>query len=64
MSVILSTVFIAVMLLACYCFLWLPPRTVQRIVGLGRSARIDRLVRRECAELDRDYERLLRRNQR
>lgn len=60
MGVILSTALIAVMLLTCYAFLWLPPRTVLRVVSLGKSARIDRLVRRECAQLDRDYERLLR----
>jgi hypothetical protein len=63
MSVILSTALIAVMLLTCYCFLWLTPGTVLRIVSLDKPARIDRLVRRECAELDRDYERLLRRSQ-
>ena len=60
MGVILSTVLIAAMLLTCYSFLWLTPRTFPRIVALAESVRIDRLVRRECAELDRDYERLLR----
>jgi hypothetical protein len=60
MGVILSAALITAMLLTCYCFLWLPPRTIPRLHALGKSARIDRLVRRECAELDRDYERLLR----
>jgi hypothetical protein len=63
MSVILSTALIALMLLTCYYFLWLTPGTAHRALSLGKAARIDRLVRRECAQLDRDYERLLGRHQ-
>ena len=58
----LAVTFIAVALVAVYAVTWLTPRLVARFRARRMTAdRMNRLITRECANLDQEYVDLLRR---